>query len=674
MYYTTLADLFIKQKRFAEAIEPLEKAIKVVSGKRIKYRLTYLLAQIYEKTGDGVRAASLYREVVKMNPPYDVEFNARINIAGVFDVNTQNPREIKQELEKMLKDTKNKDFQDQIYYALGNMAIKEGNEEEGIDYLRKSAAAATQNQYQKGRSYLALASHFYEKPDYMNAGIYYDSAVFFLDQKYPDYLTLKSKSQSLNALVSQLTIIQTEDSLQKVASLSENERNAVIANIIAKITQDEIQGKIIDNSDRTNVGQFYENERRFQGNITQEGKWYFYNQAALAFGRTEFRRLWGTRKLEDNWRRLNKTKVNPSMVSTNPDDPSQKKSDTAKAVLDYKKPEFYLKNLPLTDSLKAISNEKIANAMLNAGKAYSEKVVDPAKATETFESLISRFPANELVPEALYNLYKVNKAVNSAKSESCRQRLLQNYPESEYAKILFDPAYFEKKMADLKMSEKLYEDAYKTYSIEKFNDVISLCDEGLKKYPLDPLAPKFQLLRAYAVARISDERKFKEELNSVIKAWPETTESKKAEEVIAFLNNKIPELKVEEDKKIAAEIYKADTTVNHVFVLIIDDPAFNINQASFDVISYNIDNYTNKNYRTEGMLVDNKYIIITVSGFADYKQTIDYFKAFKIDQYVRNPKASKMFSFIISNENLAVFNNDKNPERYRLFFLEKYMK
>ena len=674
MYYTTLADLFIKQKRYSEAIDPLGKSLDFISGKRTKYRFTYLLAQLYEQTGDGSRATSLYREVVKMNPPYDIEFNARINIAGVFDVNYGNPREIRRELEKMLRDSKNKDFHDQIYFALGNMSMKEGNEPEALEFFRKSATATSQNQNQKGRSYLALAGYYYGKSDYMKAGRYYDSVVYFLDQKYPDYQALKTKSQSLNALVSQLTIIQREDSLQKVALMPESQRNNFISSIIAKIIKDESEGKTSDYADRYNIGQYYENERRFQGNIEQEGKWYFYNQAALTFGRTEFRRRWGDRKLEDNWRRSNRNRMSTSQFTTNPGDSSQAGIDTSSAIRDYKKPEFYLKNLPLTDSLMNISNGKIVNALLNAGKAYSERISDKGKATETFESLMNRFPESELVPEALYNLYKVNQEANNSKSEAYRQRLLEKYPDNEFARILSDPAYYKKKMEDLKMAEKIYEDAYTSYNSEKFNDAISLCNDALKKYSQDLLAPKFMLLRAFSIGRISDERSLKEELNNVIKSWPETAESKKAEELIAFLNQKIPELKVEEDKEIAAEIYSADTTKTHVFVLIISDPAFNINQATFDVISYNIDNFTNKNYRTEGVLVDNKYIMITVSGFSDYRSTIDYYIAFRPEQHVRNPKGSKMFSFFISNDNLKVLNNDKNPGRYQLFFLEKYPK
>jgi tetratricopeptide (TPR) repeat protein len=674
MYYTTLADLFIKQKRYQEAIDPLRKSIEIVSGKRSRYRLTYLLAQIYEKTGDGAKAMSLYRDVINMNPPYEVEFNARINIAGVFDVNSGNPQEIRRELDRMLNDSKNKEYQDLIYFALGNLSMKEGKEPEALGYFRKSATSKSQNQNQKGRSYLALASYYFKKTDYMKAGTYYDSAAFFLDQKYPDYLAIKTKSQNLNALVSQLTIIQREDSLQRVARMSEAERNALISTIIAKAVKDKSEGKTSANSDRFNLGQYYENERRVQGNIDQEGKWYFYNQTALTFGRTEFRKRWGDRKFEDNWRRSDKTRVNNTQASNNPNEPAQHKADTIAAEMDYKKPQYYLKNLPMKDSLINISSDKIAMAMLNAGKAYAERIPDLTKATETFESLINRFPSSELVPEALYNLYKVNKEGNNAKSETYRQRLLQKYPENEFARILSDPSYYEKKVAELKMAEKTYNDAYDAYTSEKFIDAISISDDALKKYPQDQLAPKFLLLRAYSVGKTSDERTFKEELNKLIKIWPGTNESKRAAEIIGYLNQKLPELKVEEDKKIAAETYTADTTVNHVFVLIITDPAFNLNQASFDVISYNIDNFTNKNYKTQGELIDNKFIQIIVSGFLDFTQAMNYFKAFKTDKFVRNPTGSRMMTFIINDNNLKAFKTDKDPGRYLLFFREKYLK
>jgi hypothetical protein len=673
MYYSTQADLNVKQKLFSEAIDPLALAIDLATGKRARYRMTFLLAQLYAKTGNAAMATEKFEKVIRMRPPYELEFYARINIAGVFDVNSMNPEKMIRELEKMLRDSKNVDFQDQIYFALGNMAMKEGKEEQAVTYYHESAMAISQNQNQRGRSFLALANYYFNKPDFIKAAMYFDSTVYFLDQSFPDYKQLQEKSQNLNALVSQLNIIQREDSLQKIAMMSEPQRNALIANLIAQATKEETMRKANDNTDRYNLGQFYENERRFQGNIQQEGKWYFYNQSALAFGRTEFRRRWGDRKLEDNWRRSNRTRVSTAQFGGS-DEAEQEKIDTTAAQNNFRKPEYYLKDLPLTDSLMAKSNDRIANAMLNAGRAYSERLSDPVRATETYESFIDRYPKSDFVPEALFSLYMINRTANSSKSEMYRQRLLQQFPASEYARILSDPAYYEKKLAEMKMAEQLYGVAYAAYSEERFNEAIAFCNEGLQKYRQDQLAPKFQLLRAYCVAKTSDEKAFRAELNSLIKAWPKTPESKKAEEIAAFLNQKSPLLKVEEEKQIAAELYKADTTVTHVFVLIIMDPTFNINQATFDVISYNIDNYTNKNYRTEGTLSINKYIMITVSGFANYGQAIDYYRKFSAEKNVRNPSGMKMMTFIINTENLKILNKDGNPSRYDIFFKEKYLK
>ncbi len=675
MYYTTLTDLFIRQKKYNDAIDPLTKALDLVHGKKNKYRLTYLLAQLYEQTGNGQLATSYFRKVAGMNPPYEVEFNARINIAGVFDISSGDPAELKKELNRMLRDAKNKEFQDQIYFALGNVAMKEGNEPEALDYYRKSASSISSNPNQKGRSFLSLSDYYYNKSDYIKAGQYLDSAVYFLDQSYPQFTTLRTRSQNLNLLVSQLLIIEREDSLQLVAALPEAQRNQVINDIIAQVSKAETQGSSTDYNDRYNIGQYYENERRFQGNIEQEGKWYFYNQAALTFGRTEFRRRWGDRRLEDNWRRANKTRISSVQTTAEGEENNEKiATDTSAALNDNKKPEYYLKNLPLTDSLLQISNDKISLALLKAGKAYAENINDTLKGTETYEMLITRYPSSPEMPEALYDLYRLNEQGNKIKAETYRQRLLAKYPDSEFAKILSDPEYYRNKLAQLKVTEQLYEEAYNLYASENFNGAISKISDALYRFPENDLSPKFMLLHAYAVARTSDERAFRDDLKALIDSYPATAESKRAAELIAHINQQVPELKVEEEKIAAAELYVADTTSSKTFVLIIADPAFNLNQATFDVISYNIDYYTNKNYKTEGSLTDNKYLMITVSGFQNFAQAMDYRNKFLSSAPVRNSTSAKITTFVIGGENLNRLRQDRNPERYDIFFRENILR
>jgi tetratricopeptide (TPR) repeat protein len=674
MYHATLADLFVKQKKYAEAVNPLSSAIRLTRGKIPRYRLTYLLAQLNEQAGNAAEAISLYRDVVRMNPPYEVEFNARVNMAGVFDVNTGNSGEIMKELGRMLKDDKNKSFHDQIYFTMGKLAMKNGNESEALLFFRKSASASTSNINQKWRSYLALADYYFSRNDFVNASSYYDSTVNFMDRKHPDYKMLQLKSKNLGSVVSELSVIQKEDSLQRVAAMPVKERDALIASIINKAVRAGEEGRKTDYSDRYNLGQYYENERRFQDNVQQEGKWYFYNQTALAFGRSEFRRRWGDRRLEDNWRRSNKVTLAAGSATEDDDRTPINGSDTSEALLDYKKPEFYLKNLPLTDSMLALSNEKIAYAYLNAGKAYFEKLSDVPGATGSFEKLISRFPGNELVPEALYNLYNINRNVNGTASEMYRQRLIEKYPSTEFARILSDPGYFDKMMAEARLTEQLYNQAYNNYKSENFDASIKLCNDAMTKNGQSGLAPKFMLLRAYCIARISDEKTFKNELKDIVTRWPDSEESKKAGEIILFLDQQMPGLKVEEEKEIARDLFIADTTVTDIFALVIADGSFNMNQASFDVISYNIDNFTNKNYKTEGVLVDNQFIIITVSGFPGYSSALGYYKEFVKHGPVRNPSNASMLPFVISRANLEILNKDKNPGRYLLFFKENYLK
>ena len=673
MYYTTLADIMLRQQRFSEAIDPLERAVAVTKGKRQRYRLTFLLAQLYGKTKQPEKAISAFNDVIKMRPPYEVEFNARIGMATVYDVSAGSSARIRSELISMTRDAKNRDYLDQVYYALGRLSEAEGKRGEALDYYRQAARAGGTGTNGRGRAYLALAGHYFDIPDYLNARNYYDSAVIFLDEQYPDFSSIRARSQNLAELVGQLEIIRTEDSLRRLASMSAQERSVVIAGIIEKVRQEEMRlAEEGQSSDMYNLGQYYESERRFRDNIEMEGQWYFYNQAALTFGRTEFRRRWGERKLEDNWRRRNRQTLELGVDAR--DDREAVQADTAAAATDPKNPEFYIRRLPLNDSLMAVSRERSANALYMAGSVFAGKFQDTEGAGSSWSSLISQFPGHELVPQTYYQLYLLYREKEPAKAEAYRQALLISHPASDFSLILTDPDYFRKQRENEIRIAGLYETAYEHYIEGRYHEARRICEEIALSATGHELIPKVKLLRALTFAATGDEKTYRELLSALVKEFPSTDQAVRARQLMGALDQEKPELRVEEDRQIAAEIYFYEPEESHLFVLVIEDPNFNLNQATFDVINYNIDNYTNRNFRSEGQLVGNRFIMMTVRGFTSAEDAMAYYRNFNTVRIVRNSTSSNTKTFIITTRNLETLRKDLDPARYLLFFRENYIK
>jgi len=671
MYFSTLADINIRQERFDEAIDPLSRAIEYTKSKRQKFRYTFLLAQLYGEAGESEKAIAEYNKVIKMRPPYEVEFNAKVNIALVYNASAGNSENIRNDLLSMLKDDKNKDYLDQIYYGLGRLSENEGNTEEALDYFKQATKTTGISGRGKGRAYLALAAYYYDIPDYLNSKNYYDSALIFLDSKYPGYNQITSRANNLGELVVQLEIVRSEDSLRRVASMSEGERSMLIAQIIETARQEEIEAMAASSDEMYNLGVFYENERRNSGNIVAEqGQWYFYNQVVLANGRTEFARRWSGRPLEDNWRRRNKR-----VVLTDPSQPDiaiDEIEDAEPGADDPRNPEYYLRGLPLNDSLFKISEEKTALALYSAGNVYIERFDDIPRATQTWMDLIARFPGNILIPQTYYELYLLYRESDPTRAETFRQALLTRFSESEFALILTDPDFFRKKTEADRLIASRYEEAYNQYKAGNLEEARIICERINSEVKDHPLTPKVRLLYAIVLGSMNDEKGYRENLVALTKDFPGTEEAKKASEMISVIDKEMPELKVEEDRIVAAELYIYEPETPHLFVLLIEDPDFNINQATFDVINYNIDNYTNKNFRAAGELVDNKFIIITVGQFTSAADAFTYFSAFKPLTTIRNSKASTTKTFIITSKNLQTLLTDKDPARYMVFFKEKY--
>lgn len=674
-YYSVYADHHIKQENYSSAIEMLEKSLKYEKKKENKYRYTYILAQLFEKTGHEQQAYKNFAMVVRMNPPYDMTFNARIRQAESFDISNENVAELKKILRKMLRDEKNIEYRDQIYYAYGQIAIKEGKKDEAIKYYKESAHASVQNNKQKGISYLSIADIYFEVENYVPAQAYYDSALMNLSPEYPGYSMISSKSAHLNSLVSSINIIEREDSLQLLAAMSPVARLAVIDKIISDLREEERKKKEQEALSPYSQSDIYEGERRLNRQLNQSGKWYFYNPAVVDFGRNEFKKKWGDRKLEDNWRRKDKTVLEMNISDMNMEaENAQGQGEPVEKDERFKR-DYYLKDIPDTKARLLESSEKIEKALFAKGSTYMSDLKDYPMAIETYEELLDRFPENSYLLSCYYYLYDMNKNIgNSVKTGYYESLILTKFPESEFAQMLSDPDYIKKRNEKEMEVYRLYESLYAAYLNEEYARVIKECETALKIYPFHELMPKFYLLRAYAIGSISDIQTFKAALKEMVDTVPGGEEKLRAAELIAHFNETVPELKAEDEKAEAKQIYNYSANEAHLLVLAILEGNTDMNQLIFNIINFNYDNYPQAEFTVNKQILDNGVKLVFVEGTGNAEKTMEYYRIFIPEKTIKGSlKNTNYKAFVISVSNYNVFVEHQEVSVYEKFFNSNYL-
>ncbi|MEI6820584.1 MAG: tetratricopeptide repeat protein [Bacteroidota bacterium] len=533
------ADFYVKQENYVPAIDYLILAIEHTHKKSTKTRLKFILAQIYQKTGDLQRATDLYKSVIKRNPPYEMAFNARINLAMSYDATKGNSKDIVKKLMKMVKDQKNKEYLDQIYYALAEVALRDKDKPSAIKYLKLSVSSSSGNNYQKAISSLKLADLYFEIPEYINAQYYYDSTMMFLPKTYQNYELVKSKTEVLTDLVKNLMMVIVQDSLQAMAKMSPAERDKKIAAVIAEIVKEEQRKKeeelLLSQIPMSNISS---NNRLPGGNA---GEWYFYNPSTMSFGFSDFQRKWGKRKLEDNWRISNKQTVDfGDGLSDNKDKDESTKDgkgkDTLKAVSNPKDKNFYLKDVPLTAEKLSKSNDKIEEALYNAGFIYFEGLKDHKKAIESFDTLLRRFPETKNRLSSYFESYLVYKDLeDKTNMEVYKSKILTEFPESDYAKILLDPNYYKEIQAKNNESSLYYEETYKAFNNQNYNLVLTNYQTALSKYKKSKMFPKFEYLKVLSNGKIQGKDSLIAGLNQYINNFPKSDILPMAKLALAYL-------------------------------------------------------------------------------------------------------------------------------------------
>jgi tetratricopeptide (TPR) repeat protein len=622
-------------------------------------------------------------------------FNAKINLAQTYDSKSSNRSMIVKKLNKLLKDDKNEEYQDQIYYALAEIYLKDNQLQQGIEYLTLSVAKSVSNDYQKSISSLKLAEIYFEQPEYTLAGAYYDTAMQFLPEEYPNYDELKETTEVLTELITNLQAIFVQDSLQRMAAMPEAERNAILDEIIKEIAEEEARQREMERERQQSLSMLEQSSRQQNRNMQRSGGWYFDNPQAVSFGFTEFNKKWGRRKLEDLWRLSNKQLMSFGEEDELAETDSIPSDSTAVAFeTDPKKREFYLQDLPLTEEKMAESNMIIEEALYNIGYIYKDGLKDNEKSIESFEELIEKFPEHEHRLQVYYQLFKNWEEVPDEERASYYKNLIvKEFPDSDYAKIIVDPNYNLVLEAQRNAASTLYENTYQAYMNNQYYLVINNYNEATTNYPESGLISKFEFLKAMSLGKIQDLDTLAVSLQMLVDSFPDSEVRPLAEDILARLQpDENGKMQLEEEQpgagrrsgssgetsgEAAAEfttVYNTDLSSVHFFMALLDGSTTNINALKIRLSDFNTKYFKTAQLKITNIVFQGDIQIITVGNFENAEGALNYYESLLNDNYVTSQINNAEESvFTISVDNYPIFYREKNIEDYYDYFNKIYL-
>ncbi len=659
------ANLYMMKKDYTKALESFTTITGKIKKNKNKNRYHFIMAQIYERDKNYTDAVANYKKSLKGRPKYDMEFAAIMSIARIGSLDQSIlPASIKKMLTKMTKDVKNKDYLDQIYFYLAELCLRENNRTCAIDNLKKSVENSTTDTKQKTLSHLKLADLYFADEQYREAQENYAAAVALIDNKYPNYVDIKYRSEVLAELIKQLDIIYEQDSLLKIARLPEKERNKFIDDLIFKKEQEEKAKK--ENSEQVNSTSAEKATKPSEDTGGSKSDWYFYNASLKGTGYNEFIKTWGNRKLEDNWRRSNKGNASFDNASAT-DSASIDNQDNGSASLDR---DAVLKNFPIKKEAQEKADEAILLALYETATIYKSKLNNNNKAIITFEELLKRYSENKFQGQVYYNLYLLYKYENNiAKSDYYKNLLLSNFPESPYAKIILDPSYLEAQNQKNKQVEDYYKITFGYYQSGSYDTVIAMASAADSLYNENNLKPKFALLSAFAIGKTQDLKTYKEALASITTTYPSHEVKTKAQEILDFLENS--ETK---EVRILNNVSEFDYMPNdgHYFMLMFENDSIKTTDINNAIAKWNDLNRSLEDLKINSLILKDKTTTVVVKSFKNMKTAKDYLEAITKGNAFSMLPAAKMHFSIISENNFSLIVKHREIDSYKVFYESRY--
>ena len=720
----TFADYYIHTGDARKAIPYLRKVISHEMRHKQKARQWYLMGQLQASIGNQQEAYQAFRHVIRLNPPYELEFNARIAITEVLA--SGNSRKMISRLKRMAASDKNRDYQDQVYYAIGNIHLAQKDTLRAIYAYEKGNRKATRNGIEKGVLLLRLGNLYWETERFADAKRCYGEAIGLLDQDRKDYPQLARRSKVLDELVPYTDAIALQDSLQSLAQMDERDRNAAIDRVIAALKRKEkeeerrrgdeeaemnseydggVDGNDSGNDSRKGSGNGFGNASgNGFGNDSGNGfgnnnTWYFYSPTAVSQGKALFEKLWGKRKNLDNWQRINKTVVASAQendIAQETDiaqgtDSEQEAKESGKpsadsASLDPHHREYYLAQIPFTPEQTAASNQLLADGLYHAGIIFKDRLDNLALSEKMLLRLVDNYPDFKHLDEAYYHLYLLySRKEQTQMANSYVDKLKKDYPKSQFTALLSDPYYLENARMGVHIEDSIYTLTYQAFKEGKYEAVMHNSEISDKRFPTGANRDKFLFISGMTQLNEGKVSECLEKMNQVIAQYPNSRLSEMAGMIVNGVNAgrrlyggkfdlsnvwaKRSDVLSSQDST-QQKRFAADRNDRFVFLLAYSPDSVNENQLLFEVAKYNFTTYMARNFDISIEDLQGLHRL-QVSDFQNYDEARQY--ANELHQQAGILRLiSKARSYVISEPNLELLGRTLSYDDYDKFYTHHF--
>ena len=702
----TYADYYIHTGDYDKAIPYLKKSIDHEMRKKQKARLCFLLGQLYAATGKNAEAYKAFKSVVRKNPPYELEFNARIAMTEVMGASQA--KKMVGKLKRMAASDKNKDYLDQVYYAIGNIYLAQKDTLKAISNYEKGNKKATRSGIEKGVLLLKLGDLYWQQEKFSDAQRCYGEAIGLLDKDRKDYEQLSARSKVLDELVPYTDAIHLQDSLQALAKMSEKDRNAAIDRVIAELKRQEKEQKRLE--DEKNAQQTMQrngatgnrnntnrnNHAQTQQNNRQNAVWYFYNAMAVQQGKQAFEKLWGKRENTDNWQRVNKTVVGNLNGDADIELTEEQKDSIAKAELaqdsleqlkdsaqnDPHKREYYLAQIPFTEDQVATSNLTIMDGLYNSGVIFKDKLDNLDLSKKQFTRLETQYPDFEQKADMYYHLFLLYSRLGQHDvAAGYVEKLKAEYPDNQWTILLTDPYFKENAQFGVHIEDSLYAATYEAFKADRLSEAKANAQISATRFPLGENRDKFLFIGGLAKLNDGDSKGCVDDMKAVVEKFPQSKLAEMAGMIVNGVNAGKPlhgarfdlgdvwtrrTAVLADSDSINAKTFDAERNTEFVFMLAYVPDSVDENKLLYQMAKVNFTHYVVRNF--DLTIEDaNGLRRMVVRGFRNYDEALQYARGLS-EQAGLQQLLSGCKAIVISDKNLPLLGTNFSYADYQDFY------